>query len=52
MWVIVKFREKVFLMCMVECMRKAFTRLVVYNLKSVVTIGPTSFTDRREVVTK
>jgi hypothetical protein len=35
MWVIVKFRDKVFLMCMIESARKAFERLVVYNLKSV-----------------
>jgi hypothetical protein len=37
--VIVKFREKVFLMCMIECVRKDVERLDVYNLKSVVMIA-------------
>jgi hypothetical protein len=35
---IVKFREKVFLVCMIECTGKAFERLVVGNLKSMVSI--------------
>jgi hypothetical protein len=35
---IVKFREKLFLMCMIECMGKAFERLVACDLKSMVSI--------------
>jgi hypothetical protein len=46
--VTVKLRKKMFLKCMIECTRKAFDRLVVCSLKSVVTIGPTVFADRAE----
>jgi hypothetical protein len=37
---IVKLIEKVFLMCMIESMGKAFEPLVVCNLKSMVSIKP------------